>query len=286
MSYVDALFDREHDRIHVVERKNGQRIYQEFPANYVFYYDDPRGKFQSIFGNPVSRFSTRNNKEFRKEIRIQSGKQLYESDINPIFRCLEDNYKGQDATRLQTAFFDIEVDFDPVKGYSRPEDPFNKITAISVYLDWLDQLVTLVIPPRHMSMETAQEIGSEFENTIIFEREEDMLKTFLDLIEDADALSGWNSEGFDIPYTVMRITRILSKYDTRRFCLWGQLPKQRMFERYGTESLTFDLVGRVHLDYMQLSIQKHYVLLICFFIFPYINDLIIYKYKFNFAVYY
>ena len=252
MSYVDALFDREHDRIHVVERKNGQRIYQEFPANYVLYYDDPRGKFQSIFGNPVSRFSTRNNKEFRKEVRMHSGKQLYESDINPIFRCLEDNFKGQDAPKLQTAFFDIEVDFDPVKGYSRPDDPFNKITAISVYLDWLEQLVTLVIPPRHMSTETAQEICAEFENTLVFEREEDMLKTFLDLIEDADALSGWNSEGFDIPYTVMRITRVLSKDDTRRFCLWGQLPKQRMFERYGTESLTFDLVGRVHLDYMQL----------------------------------
>ena len=175
MSYVDALFDREHDRIHVVERKNGQRIYQEFPANYVFYYDDQRGKFQSIFGNPVSRFSTRNNKEFRKEVRMHSGKQLYESDINPIFRCLEDNFKGQDAPKLQTAFFDIEVDFDPVKGYSRPDDPFNKITAISVYLDWLEQLVTLVIPPRHMSMETAQEIASEFENTIVFEKEEDML---------------------------------------------------------------------------------------------------------------
>jgi DNA polymerase elongation subunit (family B) len=183
---------------------------------------------------------------------MHSGKQLYESDINPIFRCLEDNYKGQDGPKLQTAFFDIEVDFDPEKGYSRPEDPFNKITAISVYLDWLEQLVTLVIPPRHMSMETAQEIANEFENCLLFEREEDMLKTFLDLIDDADALSGWNSEGFDIPYTVMRITRVLSKDDTRRFCLWGQLPKQRMFERYGTESLTFDLVGRVHMDYMQL----------------------------------
>jgi len=252
MSYVDALFDREHDRIHVVERHNGRREYREYPATYIFYYDDPRGKFQSIYGNPVSRFSTRNNKEFRKEIRIQSGKGIYESDINPVFRCFEENYKGQDAPKLQTAFFDIEVDFDPERGFSKPEDPFNPITAISVYLDWLDQLVTLVIPPKSMSAETAQEIAGQFENTMIFEREEDMLSTFLDLIEDADVLSGWNSEGFDIPYTVMRITRVLSKDDTRRMCLWGQLPKQRTFERFGAENLTFDLIGRVHMDYMQL----------------------------------
>jgi DNA polymerase elongation subunit (family B) len=252
MSYVDALFSRDNDRIHVVERRNGERTYQEYPANYVFYYEDPRGKFRSIYGNPVSRFSSRNNKEFRKEMRSQNHKKLYESDINPIFRCLEDNYKGQDGPKLHTAFFDIEVDFDPERGFSRPDDPFNPITAISVYLDWLDQLVTLVVPPRHMSAETANDIAAEFENTIVFTKEAEMLKVFLDLIDDADVMSGWNSEGFDIPYCVNRITRVLSKDDTRKFCLWGQLPKKRMFERFGAEQETYDLIGRVHMDYMQL----------------------------------
>ena len=48
LSYIDALFDREHDRIHVVERREGERRYQEYPANYVLYYEDARGKFTSI----------------------------------------------------------------------------------------------------------------------------------------------------------------------------------------------------------------------------------------------
>jgi DNA polymerase elongation subunit (family B) len=252
MSYIDALYDREHDRIHVVERQSGTRVYKEYPANYVMYYDDPRGKFRSIYGTPVSRFSTRNNKEFRKEVRMHSSKQLYESDINPIFRCLEENYKDQDAPEIHTAFFDIEVDFDKDRGFSPVEDPFNPITAISVYLNWMDQLVTLAVPPRHMSMATAQELVADFDNTFLFEKEEDMLKMFLDLIDDADVLSGWNSEGYDIPYTVNRITRVLSKDDTRKFCLWGQMPKKRMFERFGAEQETYDLVGRVHMDYMQL----------------------------------
>jgi DNA polymerase elongation subunit (family B) len=252
LSYVDALYDREHDRIHVVERINGKRVYKEYPAEYIFYYDDARGKFRSIYGNPVARFSARNSKEFRKEVAMQKGKQLYESDINPIFRCLEEHYKGKDAPELHTAFFDIEVDFHKDKGFSPTSDPFNAITAVSVYLQWLDQLVTLVVPPKHMSLETAQEIAADFENTIVFEKEADMLKTFLDLIEDADVISGWNSEGYDIPYTVNRITRVLSKDDTRRFCLWGQHPKLREFERFGASSITFDTVGRVHMDYMQL----------------------------------
>jgi len=252
MSYVDALFDRAKDRIYVVERNNGRREYQEYPANYVFYYDDPRGKFRTIYDTPVSRFSTRIGKEFQKEVRIQGGKKIWESDINPVFRCFEENYLGKPAPKLQTAFFDIEVDFDPQRGFSKPDDPFNPITAVSVYLDWLDKMVTMVVPPKSYSWETAQEICDKFDNCFLFEREADLLETFLDLIDDADILSGWNSEGFDIPYMVMRTNRVLSKDDTRRFCLWGQYPKQREFERFGATSLTFDLIGRVHLDYMQL----------------------------------
>ena len=252
MSYIDALFDREHDRIHVVERRDGQRQYREYPANYIFYYDDARGKFRSIYGTSVSRFSTRNNKEFRKEVRMHGGKQLYESDINPIFRCFEENYKDQNAPELHTAFFDIEVAFDKERGFSPVADPFNPITAISIYLDWLDQLITLAVPPKGLSWDTAQDLVKEFDNTVLFESESEMVKSFLDIIDDADVLSGWNSEGYDIPYTVNRITRILSKDDTRKFCLWGQLPKQRTFERFGAENQTYDLIGRVHMDYMQL----------------------------------
>jgi len=252
MSYVDAYFDRENDRIHVVERVNGKREYRELPANYVFYYDDPRGKHRTIYDKPVSRFSTRNRKEFMKELKIQGSKGLWESDINPVFRCLEENYLGAEPPKLQTAFFDIEVDFDKDKGYSSPDDPFNPITAISVYLDWIDQLITLAIPPQHMSMDTAKDLTKDFDNTYLFTDEGEMLQTFLDLIDDADIISGWNSEGYDIPYTVNRITRVLSKDDNRKWCLFGQLPKKRTFERFGSESITFDLVGRVHLDYMQL----------------------------------
>ena len=252
MSYVDALYDRAKDRIHVVERVNGVREYRDYPAEYIFYYDDPKGKYRTIFDTPVTRFSSRSNKEYHKELKLQSNKQHWESDINPIFRCLENNYLGATSPRLQTAFFDIEVDFHPDKGYAPTTDPFNKITAFSVYLDWLDKLVSLVLPPKTYSWESAQEICDRFDNCFLFEREEDMLNTFFDLIQDADILSGWNSEGFDIPYTVMRSMKVLTKDDTRRLCLWNQFPKQREFERFGATNITFDLVGRVHMDYMQL----------------------------------
>ena len=151
--YVDAFFDRQRDRIHIVERINGQRQYQEFPAKYVFYYDDPKGKFKSIFGNSVSRIQCRSGKDFKREKALHYGTKTYESDINPVFRCLEENYLGQDAPNLQVAFFDIEVDFDKNRGFSSPEDPFTAVTAITVYLQWIDKLVTLATPPKGVSQE-------------------------------------------------------------------------------------------------------------------------------------
>jgi DNA polymerase elongation subunit (family B) len=34
--------------------------------------------------------------------------------------------------------------------------------------------------------------------------------------------------------------------------LWGQLPKKREYEKYGKSAVTFDLIGRVHLDSLEL----------------------------------
>ena len=96
MSYIDAIHSRDEDKIYVVERDpQGVRRYNEFPANYVFYYSDPKGKFRTIYDTPVSKFSTRNSKEFHKELRAHSHLKTWESDVNPIFRCLEENYRHQ-----------------------------------------------------------------------------------------------------------------------------------------------------------------------------------------------
>ena len=259
MSYVDAIHSRDEDRIYVVERdQNGKRQYKEYPTNYVLYYPDHKGKYRSIYGDPVNRFSTRKRQEFEKERRIHSGKKLFESDVPVVFRCLSENYLTADVPKLHTCFFDIEVDFDPEKGFSPTTDPFNPVTAISLYLDWQDTLVTLVIAPKHMSPETAQEICNEFENCMLFTNEKDMFDVFFQLIEDADVMTGWNSEGYDIPYMVNRVTRVMSKDDTRKFCLMGQLPKAREYERFGKSETTYDLVGRIHLDYLQLYKKYNY----------------------------
>jgi len=252
MSYIDGYFDRNSDIIRVVERQNKERVFKEYPIKYTFYHEDPGGKFKSTTGKPLSRIVSKNSKDFHKELAINRNKTLFESDINPIFQCLSENYLNQDAPDLNIAFFDIETDYDPERGFSQPSDPFMPITAITVSLQWLGTMVTFAIPPKTMGIEEAKETTKGIDNVYLYKDEADMIKAFLDIIEDADVISGWNSEGYDLPYIINRIKKVMSKDDTRRLCLWKQMPKKRTFERYGREQETYDLVGRVHLDSLEL----------------------------------
>lgn len=257
MSYIDAIIERDKNQILVVERdKNGKRLFATYPTKYVVCWPSERGKYNSIYGMKLDKFQTTKLKEFQKELALLPKTKLHESDINPIFRCLYDNYRDQPFPKPHVAFFDIEVDFDPARGFSTPEDAFNPITAISVYLDWIDRNFTLVLKPQSISVAEAQKITDEFEDTILCENEKELLDSFLKIIEDVDILSGWNSESYDIPYIHNRIVEILGKNETRRLCLWDKLPKKREYEVFGKENVTYDLVGRVHLDYLQLY-RKH-----------------------------
>ncbi len=258
MSYVDAFYDQGKDIVTVVERVDGERIIKEVPPVHNFYYADPKGKYKSIYGDPVTEVKCANLKDFKKNIGINNNNKLFESDLRPLNKVLAGNYTGVDAPNLNVAFFDIEVDFDPQRGYSSPSDPFTPITAIGVYLQWMDAMVCLAVPPKTLSWEQAQEVVKPLPEVMLFRTEKEMLDTFLDIIEDVDVLSGWNSEGYDIPYTVNRITKTLGKAETRRMCLLKKLPKRREYEKFGSEVVTYDLVGRIHLDYLELYRKYNY----------------------------
>ena len=85
--YIDALIDRDKDVIHVVERVDGKRVFREYPARYVFYYKDSRGKFESIFGDKLERVVTTSGKQFKKERNYNHGA-AFESDEDQAMRIM------------------------------------------------------------------------------------------------------------------------------------------------------------------------------------------------------
>ena len=76
-------------------------MYNEYQAKYTFYYEDPRGKYKSIFGDQLQRVVCKSTKDFRKELAINKGKKMFESDVNPIFQCLSENYLEPRCTKVE-----------------------------------------------------------------------------------------------------------------------------------------------------------------------------------------
>lgn len=252
MSYVDGYFDKNSDVIRINERtKDGRRVLKDYPARYTVYYKDVNGKYKSITGDPLSKIVCKSTKDLYREQRIY-GDRLYEGDLNVVYQTLAAHYLNVDPPKLHTLFFDIETDFCPVKGYSNTDDAWLPIISIAVYQQWCDNLVCLALPPKTLTMAQAAELVKEFPNTYLFNTEAELLDEFINLLDDADVISGWNSESYDIPYTVNRIKIVLGAYATTRLSLYGKAPKPRTFENFGKESNTYDFTGRVHMDSMEL----------------------------------
>lgn len=265
MSYIDAYKDQQ-NVIHVIERENGKRVFRDYKSNFVFYYEDKNGLYTSLWNTSCSKYSTTNSKEFRAQIAIQNanGNKIYEKDVNPLFRCLEENYSKNSTPQLNIAFFDIETDFDPDRGFADVWNPFARITAVTVYQKWTGKLITLVLKPDlpedhefFLTYSEAEKITNKFENCYLCDSEELLFEIFFELIQDADVLSGWNSLGYDIPYMVNRAERILGKAATKKFNAFpGTYPKIKKYIKFKKEHRSYDLMGRIHLDYLDLY-QKH-----------------------------
>ena len=259
MSYVDAWLDRKNDLIHISERIKNKRYIKTVPAEYILYYEHSAGMHRSMFGHSVKKFATNSSKNFYAEIKKhqQNQTKLFESDCNHLFRYLSKNYINAETPNLNIGFFDIEANWHKTRGWAPSHDPFNEITAITLYSSYDEKPITFVLKPLGLDYQEAQDIANCFEDTYLFDDEKELLKAFLIAIEDIDCFTTWNGNEYDIPYTINRIAKILGKEETKKFCLFDQYPTPKEYvNKFGKTINTFDLVGKVHLDYLELY-AKH-----------------------------
>jgi len=249
----------EAETVKVVERINGQRIYREFQPDLHFFVSDARGQHKSIYGDALKKIIPKSIEERFKTIKsLSHNVKVWETNVNPVYRCLEQNYQNSELPTPHVAFFDIETSFDKELGWSGASEANNFITAISVHCQWKDEIICISVPPETITAEEAQSIADEVGNTIICKTELEMLQLFIEIIEDADILSGWNSGCYDIPYLINRMKKVLGRHEVRKLCLWNLEPHARMIDRGGKEVPTYDLIGRVHMDYMELYKKYNY----------------------------
>jgi DNA polymerase elongation subunit (family B) len=255
--YIDCFFDKNKNKVFVSEIKDGRTILQEYEPELFFYIEDDKGKYVSTFGDRLAKIQHRDYKKFTSDLRRYRGsRNTYEGDIKPLFKTLERHYQKQRTEFIKKSYYDIETEMCKERGYAPTDDPFNRITAFSVYNNWEETLYSLSLRPKGMTMKEAETLLEDIPNNIICDSEEMMIMMFLELIKDSNVLAGWNSRWYDLPYVINRMRKIMGQEAVKKLCLWNQNPIMSTVEKYGQEQTVYDLIGRVHLDMLELY-QKY-----------------------------
>lgn len=255
MSYISAWRNR--DTIVVWERTECGRVVKQYPAPYYFYVEDEEGKYKSIFGKSLSRVRFKSHDDFKEAVQqcLDDDIQVYESDIGPDLKVLAKHYYEVEPPKLNTTLLDIEVDYDPLIGFSSFANPYAPINAIALHHYWKNESVVYAVPPPNWDPSTFDKSLRALSKIVICKNERELLQHMLNEFEDSDCLSGWNSDAFDIPYICKRIEIVLGKQalDRMSFPDCGRNTiRYKEFEKFGKITTKVDLRGRIQLDYMEL----------------------------------
>lgn len=259
MTYISTAMAPGWNEVIVWERnqKTGKRETKRYPAPYYFFVQDEEGEYQDIYGNRLCKLEFDDNKSFREAVErfTDLGERLYESDISPQYKVLSSHYYGKEVGKLNITFFDIEVDYDKSEGFAGPENPYAPVNAVSIYHTHLDKMIVIAVPPdKSWTIDKLPEDMRELAEIEFVKNERELLLRFFEEIDDSDIISGWNSEGYDVPYIYERAKAVLGQNVANKLSFDDARPPvyTEFEDKYGSIRQRLDIFGRVHVDYMQL----------------------------------
>lgn len=255
MAYIDAI-QRGDDILVWVRDDNGKLERFDVPAPYYCFEKDANGTYKTLFGDRARKVEFNTQEEYNAFVRSRDD--LFESDISPIYKFLSDTFYGVPDAPWNVALIDIEteVDLSLGIGYPMPENPYGVINSVSLFDVTNNEYHMIVLPYKHDEKIQKLKLTDDESkvNVHICYTERQLLDTFIRLIDDIDVLSGWNTEHYDIPYIVQRCIKVYGETEgKKKLCRDGFSIREREAEdNFGNPYIKYTLVGRVHIDYLQL----------------------------------
>jgi len=212
--------------VHIWDDKKG---YQKFQFTPYAYQKSQTGTYRSLYGDKLKKV------KFWTGEDLQKG-DIFESDVPLETRVLVDMYgdSNEPSVGHREVFFDIEVEIED--GFPEPKTAKNKITAIALYDKTADNYHCFIL-------------GNVPNTDVVesFKSEEELLQRFYQkyLEINPTILSGWNIDGFDIPYLYNRTHRIMGEQIAN--CL---SPINRVY--YNEHQSRYKIAGVSCLDYIKL----------------------------------
>lgn len=244
-------FYKEKDYLKIKFIQDGVRKQETLPINYNIYVTDNTNSFEykSIYNNSLKEMSFDNQKDltaFIDNYKNSNGFEIhgfnrYEySEIDKLYPGDDVNF---DMKYINIGSFDIET--ETKGGYAKPHDPFQPINLITISKWNTKERYTLGLGPYDKKL--------NYGEYIYCRSEQELLEKFINIWTDfdLDIITGWNITGYDIPYIINRINKVLGQQASSYLSPWRKL-KKITIKNYGKEQESYEIKGIAILDYLDL----------------------------------
>ena len=204
------------------------------------YVKDGGGQYQSIYGDKLKKVTYWTEEDFK------TGR-VFESDIPLDTRILIDRYPDSDdiSTDHRILYYDIEVEV--TDGFPEPSKAQNKVTSVAMYTKHDGKYRVYVLGEGKDNIK--DEVDIRFYST-----ESELLKEFLRywIKVQPTCVTGWNTNGFDIPYLYNRLSKVLGEE-------FANALSPIQIVKYNPNKKMYRIAGVSSLDYIELYRKFTYV---------------------------
>lgn len=244
VQYGDSLLVRGyHDGKQYKTKANfSPTIYVHSPSN------NKPSEFKTLDGlnvHPIKLDSIRLGKEYIDRYKDVEGFNIY-GQTQFTYQFISEYWPGEikyDSDLIKV--FSIDIETATENGFPDIELANEEILLITVKDNYNKKIATFGTRPYENSREDVKYIQCSDETH--------MLKEFIVFWQNnyPDVVTGWNIYGFDIPYLVNRMNRIIGESLTKKLSPWNQLRDKKIFAN-GNNIVSYDFVGIATLDYLDL----------------------------------
>jgi len=226
--------------------ENGIRKTETIEYNPALYIASAKGETKTLDGIRVGKIMPGNMKECQEYRENNSTYNFHvygNTDYIATFIADEyPDYCAADMSVINIGYLDIEVASD--KGFPQPDVAASEITAITIKHSNDSLFYTWALG----------DFKSNPDDNIVYRKcrdELELLELFMQHWEHntPDIITGWNVEGFDLPYIFNRIDRLFDSSVLKRFSMFRIAPRCEK-NRHG--DFMTKIVGTTCLDYLLL----------------------------------
>ena len=236
------------NQILVREYKNGERLNHKVKYSPTLYVPVQKETgWKTLDGKNVTPYKHETIKGAKEFIaQYQNQPHLVFGLDRFAYTYLADTYPDKvewDSDKILVCTIDIETQCE--NGFPDPEKAEEEMLSITIKNQSTKKIVVWGIGEYHTDREDVTYINCSNENELLASFMNFWVKHYPDVI------TGWNTEFFDIPFLINRVTKVLGEDRAKEFSPWG-IVNSRSVYNHGRQQQTYDIGGVANLDYLAL----------------------------------